>query len=98
MTLRDGLAQSKNTITAQVMQRVGPQRVAALARAMGVRQSKLDEVLSLALGTSPVTLSGNGGAYGTLANHGNYMEPTLVICASKTADGKVLEAFDAPQA
>ncbi|MDR6215673.1 membrane peptidoglycan carboxypeptidase [Paracidovorax wautersii] len=36
MTLRDGLAYSKNTITAQVMMQVGPGRVAQLARAMGV--------------------------------------------------------------
>jgi membrane carboxypeptidase/penicillin-binding protein len=35
---------------------VGPARVARLARAMGVRQSKLEPVPSLALGTSPVTL------------------------------------------
>ncbi|MDP3311188.1 MAG: transglycosylase domain-containing protein, partial [Polaromonas sp.] len=41
MTLRQGLMYSKNTITAQVMQGVGPDRVAALARAAGVRQSKL---------------------------------------------------------
>ena len=41
-TLRDGLLKSKNTITAQVMQQVGPSRVAQLARAMGVRQSRLD--------------------------------------------------------
>jgi len=43
MTLADGLAFSKNTITAQVMQQVGPARVAEVARALGVRQSKLEE-------------------------------------------------------
>jgi len=36
MTLADGLAFSKNTITAQLMQSVGPARVARLARALGV--------------------------------------------------------------
>jgi penicillin-binding protein 1A len=56
ISLRDGLAYSKNTITAQLMQKVGPARVGKLAQAMGVRQSKLDLVPSLALGTSPVTL------------------------------------------
>jgi len=56
MTLRDGLVFSKNTITAQLMMKVGPERVAQLAQAMGVRQSKLEAVPSLALGTSPVTL------------------------------------------
>ncbi|MDE2415002.1 MAG: penicillin-binding protein, partial [Comamonadaceae bacterium] len=44
MMLRDGLAYSKNTITAQLMQQVGPERVVQLARAMGVRESKLEAV------------------------------------------------------
>jgi membrane peptidoglycan carboxypeptidase len=96
MTLRDGLALSKNTITAQVVNRVGAQRVAALARAMGVRQSKLEEVLSLALGTSPVTLREMVASYGTIANGGNYIEPTVILQV-EDRDGKVLEAFAAPK-
>jgi penicillin-binding protein 1A len=95
MSLREGLVFSKNTITAQLMQRVGPARVAAMARAMGVRQSKLDEVLSLGLGTSPVTLKEMVASYGTLANGGSYIEPVLV---TRVADrhGKVLEEFAVP--
>ncbi|MCW5648560.1 MAG: transglycosylase domain-containing protein [Ramlibacter sp.] len=92
MTLRDGLAYSKNVITAQLMQRVGPQRVAALARAMGVRSSRLEEVYSLALGTSPVTLKEMVTAYGTLANGGNYLEPVVVLRVEDRT-GKVLESF-----
>jgi penicillin-binding protein 1A len=60
MTLRAGLVYSKNTITAQLMQKVGPARVAELAQAMGVRQSKLDPVWSLARAAQdlwPVALS-----------------------------------------
>jgi penicillin-binding protein 1A len=79
MSLRDGLVHSKNTITAQLMQQVGAAKVARLARAMGVRQSKLDEVPSLALGTSPVTLKEMVAAYGTIANGGGYIEPVLVV-------------------
>jgi len=90
MTLREGLVYSKNTITAQVMQVVGPARVAALARSMGVRQSKLDEVLSLALGTSPVTLKEMVASYGTLVNDGRYVEP-MVITRVEDRNGRVLE-------
>jgi penicillin-binding protein 1A len=68
MSLRDGLVYSKNRITAQVMHNVGPERVAKTARAMGVRQSKLEEVPSLALGTSPVTLREMVVAYAPIAN------------------------------
>ncbi|MDO9198389.1 transglycosylase domain-containing protein, partial [Rhodoferax sp.] len=92
MTLRDGLAYSKNTITAQLMQAVGPARVAKLAYAMGVRQSKLDPVLSLALGTSPVTLFEMVSAYGTIANGGAYLEPMLVTRIENRA-GDVLAEF-----
>jgi penicillin-binding protein 1A len=78
MTLREGLVHSKNTITVQLMQRLGPSRVASVAYAMGVRQSKLDPVLSLALGTSPVTLKEMVAAFGSIANGGTYIEPVLV--------------------
>ena len=92
MSLRDGLVYSKNTITAQLMQQVGPGRVAALARAMGVRQSKLDEVPSLALGTSPVTLREMVVAYASIANGGSFMEPVLVLRIERR-DGRLLEEF-----
>ncbi len=57
MRLRDALAYSKNTITAQLVQEVGPTKVCArLARNLGVRESALQAVPALALGASPVTL------------------------------------------
>ncbi len=92
MTLRQGLIYSKNTITAQAMQLVGPARVAALARAAGVRQSKLEEVPSLALGTSPVTLREMVNAYATFANDGRYIEP-IIITSVEDRNGRTLERF-----
>jgi penicillin-binding protein 1A len=92
MSLREGLVYSKNTITAQVMQTVGPVKVAKLAQAMGVRQSKLELVPSLALGTSPVTLKEMVSAYSTIANNGNYIEPMLVT-RIEDRNGRVLEEF-----
>jgi penicillin-binding protein 1A len=95
MTLREGLMFSKNTITAQLMQNVGPVRVAQVARAMGVRQSKLDLVPSLALGTSPVTLKEMVSAYATIANGGDYLAPVLVT-RIEDRNGRVLEEFQPP--
>jgi len=92
ITLRDALALSKNTITAQLMQFVGADRVADLAQAMGVRDSRLDEVPSIGLGTSPVTLKEMASAYATIANGGNYVAPALVLQV-EDRNGKVLEAF-----
>ena len=92
MTLREGLAQSKNTITAQVMQKVGPKRVADFARRLGVNQSALDAVPALALGTSPVTLLEIVSAYSTIASGGEFRKPILVS-RILDKDGKVLETF-----
>jgi penicillin-binding protein 1A len=92
MTLREGLVHSKNTITAQLVQLVGAKRVATLARGLGVRHSKLEEVPSLALGTSPVTLREMVAAYGSIANGGRYIEPVLVLSVENRA-GEVLQAF-----
>jgi penicillin-binding protein 1A len=92
-SLRNGLVYSKNTITAQLMQKVGPARVGQLAQAMGVRQSKLDLVPSLALGTSPVTLIEMVAAYGTIANGGDYRQPFLLLRV-EDRNGKLLEQFE----
>ncbi|HEY3596086.1 MAG TPA: transglycosylase domain-containing protein [Paraburkholderia sp.] len=92
VTLRDALAYSKNRITAQLMQTVGPAKVARLARAMGVRDSKLEEVPSLALGTSPVTLKEMVSAYGTIADRGAYIAPMLVT-RIEDREGNVLAEF-----
>lgn len=92
LSLREGLVYSKNTITAQLVQTVGADRVAQLARAMGVRDSKLDPVPSLALGTSPVTLKEMVAAYGTIANGGRYMAPSM-ITRIEDRDGNVLAQF-----
>ena len=78
MTAREGLVYSKNTITAQVMREVGPRKTAELARSMGVNQSRLEEVPSLALGTSPVTPLELVSAYATLSVGGIYRQPIFV--------------------
>jgi len=92
VTLTTALALSKNTVTAQLMQEVGAVRVARLAQAMGIRQSRLETVPSLALGTSPVSLREMVAAYGTIANGGGYLEPVLVS-RIENGKGKVLAEF-----
>ncbi len=92
MTLREGLAYSKNTITAQVMQEVGPKKVAGFARKLGVNQSALDAVPALALGTSPVTLLEMVSAYSTIASGGELRKP-LLVSRIVDKDGKVLDTF-----
>jgi penicillin-binding protein 1A len=91
MTLKQGLANSKNTITAQLIIDIGAGRVAETARRMGIK-SDLKAVPSLGLGTSEVTLLEMVGAYGTLANKGRYQEP-IGITRIENRYGRTVETF-----
>ncbi|MEO6352234.1 MAG: transglycosylase domain-containing protein [Burkholderiaceae bacterium] len=93
MTLRQGLIYSKNTITAQVGQDVGLPDIVKLARAVGINQSKLAQVPSLVLGTSPVTLLEMVSAYSTIAAQGEYRKPAFIKSISDRS-GKVLATFE----
>ncbi len=95
ITLRDGLVYSKNTISAFLINEVGPGYVARVARKMGI-VSTLREVPSLALGTSEVTLLELSGAYTTLANNGTRRLP-IVVTRIESRDGEVLARFEAPE-
>ncbi len=98
MSLREGLILSKNTITAQVMQDVGLPSIIRLAQDMGIKDSKLASVPSLALGTSPVTLLQMVSAYSTIAAVGEYRKPVFIKRITDRT-GKVLADFgpSAPQ-
>jgi penicillin-binding protein 1A len=94
MTMRDGLAYSKNTITAQVMQEVGIPSIIKLARGLGIKDSKLAPVPSLALGTSPVTLLEMVNAYASIAAQGEYRKP-LFVTRITDRDGNTIADFGA---
>ncbi len=91
MTLADGLAYSKNTITAQVTIDVGADRVADLAHRMGI-ESDLLPYPSLGLGTSEVSLYELTSAYATIADLGQYHEPVFVQ-RIEDQNGRVLAQF-----
>ncbi|HYE95440.1 MAG TPA: transglycosylase domain-containing protein [Rubricoccaceae bacterium] len=92
MTLADALAYSKNTVSVQLTREVGPSRVAALGRRMGITESRLRSLPSIALGTSEVTLLEMATVYGTIANDGLRRDPRL-ITRIETSDGRVLAEF-----
>ncbi|WP_242490024.1 penicillin-binding protein 1A [Noviherbaspirillum cavernae] len=95
MSLREGLIHSRNGITAQVMRDIGVPNIVDFARAAGVRQSRLDPVPSLALGTSSVTLLEMVSAYTTIARVGEYRTP-LMIRRITDRHGRVLAEFRPP--
>jgi len=77
ITIRNAIALSRNTCAVRVAQAVGPQEVVFCARQAGIT-SKLDENLSLALGSSAVSPLEMANAYATLARGGEFVEAQLV--------------------
>ena len=76
-TLKNALANSKNTISAQLMDKVGPKPVADLARNLGI-DSFIPDVPAIALGTPDLSVYEMVGAYGAFANQGIYVKPTMI--------------------
>ncbi|HBL74388.1 MAG: penicillin-binding protein [Bacteroidetes bacterium GWF2_42_66] len=77
VTLKWGLANSVNQISAWVMKQYNPQAVVNVMKKMGV-YSPIDPVPSMFLGTSDITLYEMVGAYGTFGNKGVYTQPFFV--------------------
>ena len=76
-TLKNALANSVNTVSARIMDLVGPRPVINLARKMGIT-SKLPLVPSIALGTPDISLFEMVGAYSTFVNQGIYVKPVII--------------------
>lgn len=78
LNLKQSLAQSVNTITARLIDRVGPQPVIDLIAKMGVDTEDVLAAPSIALGTPDVSLYEMVGAYSVFANEGVFIKPTLI--------------------
>ena len=76
-TLKNALANSVNTVSARLMDLVGPRPVINLARKMGIT-SYLPAVPSIALGTPDISLFEMVGAYSSFANQGIYVKPIMI--------------------
>ncbi|WP_115460828.1 penicillin-binding protein 1A [Winogradskyella aurantiaca] len=77
-TLKDALANSTNTITARIMNMIGPQPVVNMAKRLGVEQDILP-VPAIALGTPDLSVYEMVAAYSTFANKGIYTKPVMVM-------------------
>jgi penicillin-binding protein 1A len=91
MTIRQAMAQSINSITAQLMQTLGEENVVEFAHRMGI-ESDLDTVPALCLGTSDVSLFELVGAYSTFVNGGINTQP-FFISRIEDKNGNVIENF-----
>ena len=74
ITLREALRHSRNAATVRLLEQIGVRKVTEFSRKLGI-QSPLSQDLSLALGSSEVTLANITSAYGIFANQGLALRP-----------------------
>jgi penicillin-binding protein 1A len=91
LTLKFGLANSINTVTAYIMKQFGPHAVVDLAKKIGI-QSKILAVPSLCLGTFDLSVYEMVGAYSTFVNKGVWTEP-IFVTRIEDKNGVILEDF-----
>ena len=92
LSLKEALAKSVNTISARLMDRIGPEPIVRLAKKSGV-ESEVIEVASIALGSVDLKLSEMVGAYSTFANEGIYNKPVM-ITSIEDKNGTTLYQFE----
>ncbi len=74
---RTGLIESRNVITVKILKKIGVRYVIEYARNMGI-ESDLSPDLSLALGSSGVSLMEITGVYSVFANGGKLVKPVFI--------------------
>ncbi|MEI5984205.1 transglycosylase domain-containing protein [Sphingobacterium sp. PU5-4] len=95
LSLRHAMARSLNSVTAQITEEVGWDKVVEMAHKVGI-ESKLESVPSVGLGSNEVTVFEMVRAYGTFMNQGKKTEPILVS-RIEDKDGKVIAEFKTEQ-
>jgi penicillin-binding protein 1A len=88
-TLQQAIEESINVVTVKLQERIGINKTIQVARRLGI-SSPLDINLSLALGTSDLSLLEITSAYSALANQGTWMPPVTVRYVTDP-QGKLLE-------
>jgi penicillin-binding protein 1A len=77
VTLKKALANSINTVSAKLIDKVGPEAVVELVHKLGVK-SEIPAQPSIALGAVEITVEDMVAAYSTFANEGVYIKPQFI--------------------
>ncbi|WP_367067681.1 penicillin-binding protein 1A [Oryzisolibacter sp. LB2S] len=95
MTLRRGLAKSKNMISIRVLQAVGPKTAQEWVSRFGFDADKHPPYLTMALGAGSVTPLQMATAYAVFANGGYRINPYLITRVTDQK-GRILSQFEPP--
>lgn len=93
VTLRKALVQSLNIPTVKLLEKIGVDDTVRYARKLGVK-SPLQPYLSLALGSSDVTLMELTSSYAVFDNHGVRQDPLAILMITDST-GRTVYASDA---
>ena len=77
VTLKKALANSINTVSAKLIDKVGPESVVELTHKLGVK-SEIPAQPAIALGAVDITVEDMVAAYSTFANEGVYVKPQFI--------------------
>jgi len=94
VTFRDAIVHSRNIPTIKILQQIGLEQAKAYARKMGYTSPLVDN-LTLALGSTGVSLEEQVNAYSVFPNKG-YFVPGVYIKKVVDRNGKILEEHDSP--
>ena len=89
VSLKKALAQSLNVISANLIDKTGPQPVIDLVSKLGMDAANIPVQPSIALGTPDVTVYEMVSAYSVFANEGIYVKP-IIITRIEDKNGTVL--------
>ncbi len=91
VTLKWGLTNSSNNISAYLMKQFGPEAMADMMRRMGI-QSHIDEVPALCVGPADISLWEMVAAYNTFPSRGVFVSP-LFVTRIEDSQGNVISEF-----
>lgn len=94
-SMKGGLKNSVNTVTAEIMMETGPENVVALARELNI-DTHIPEVPSIALGTAEISLFEMVEAYSAFANNG-YVVNSFGVLRIEDSNGEILYEQGTPQ-
>ena len=95
VTLKWGLTNSSNNISAYLMKKFGPEAMVQMMRKMGVG-SHFEVVPSLCVGSADVSVYEMVAAYNTFPSKGVYVEP-IFVTKIEDSQGNVLSEFNTRQ-
>lgn len=95
VTIKWGLQNSSNWVTAYLMSKTSPYSLMHLLRTFGV-MGNIDPVVSMCLGTDGITVGEMAGAYTAFANHGVRSNP-IYVTRIEDQHGNILATFQPRQ-